>query len=873
MNDLSDLPPPTSSEATALASILEWSASCPPWQRDALRRLHMAEKLSEADLKELLEISKGSASAIPLSAEHIKDPSLGGAVVTLRRLHSLKNVNALAEGEALPFAKKGMTVIYGDNGAGKSGYARVLKHLCRSRRTQSDTILTNVYQERTSTPTACIDFAVGSQNHKAEWLLGTASDPRLSAVSVFDSVTANVHVDSSNNLAYTPTALAMLGKLADASRALAGNYAAEIASIQARTPAILKDPKCQKFTKVGKLVHALSHKSDLGKLAMLAELSAEENFRLESLNRDLAEDPQVLSQQLTNRNRRIEKGLDALAHLEKMISDEFASSLHKAATDLRLAKEATRIASTGLFSQLPLPDVGGEVWRGLWEAARHYSQEHAYQSRKFPNTAGDAHCPLCQQELGAEAKARFQSFEAFVKGESEKRETAAQRAHDFIMQDIKNSRPSVRKISDSVAWYRHDLGQHELSNKLREATVRGLWRARAIIRLAGKPERSPLPSMPSMPYAELRALNAEHVERIAALTAERNSPERKALLDERDELADRKWLSVVSEDIGQHVDRLKAIYALEQLARQTTTQRISTQTTTLARSHVTEHLETCFKTEAEKLGISPLGVELRQGRTVAGVPQFQIRLRGETKHAAGKVLSEGEHRCVALAAFLAELATTQTHSAIVFDDPVSSLDHSHRQAVAARLAEESLTRQVIVFTHDVAFLLLLEEACKAATTQVSYRLISRGADNPGFCHSSPPSDVIPIDQVLASLRKHLGNVSNLHLRGDTARWRAEVNNFDVELRSAWERAVEDVVKPVLKRLARKVDTTGFIQLTVLTEDDHLEMRKAYGRLSMLLHNQPDGLSEKVPGPDVIETEIDTLENWLFSIRNRQKTVC
>ncbi len=41
----------------------------------------------------------------------------------------------------------------------------------------------------------------------------------------------------------------------------------------------------------------------------------------------------------------------------------------------------------------------------------------------------------------------------------------------------------------------------------------------------------------------------------------------------------------------------------------------------------------------------------------------------------GKVLSEGEHRCVALAAFLAELSTIDAQSAIVFDDPVSSLDH------------------------------------------------------------------------------------------------------------------------------------------------------------------------------------------------------
>jgi len=69
-----------------------------------------------------------------------------------------------------------------------------------------------------------------------------------------------------------------------------------------------------------------------------------------------------------------------------------------------------------------------------------------------------------------------------------------------------------------------------------------------------------------------------------------------------------------------------------------------------------------------------------------------------------EVLSEGEHRCLATAAFLAELGQSGHTSAIVLDDPVSSLDHKHRDAVAARLVEEAKARQVIIFTHDLAFL-------------------------------------------------------------------------------------------------------------------------------------------------------------------------
>jgi len=74
-----------------------------------------------------------------------------------------------------------------------------------------------------------------------------------------------------------------------------------------------------------------------------------------------------------------------------------------------------------------------------------------------------------------------------------------------------------------------------------------------------------------------------------------------------------------------------------------------------------------------------------------------------------KVVSEGEQRCLSIAAFFAELSTADELSGIVFDDPVSSLDYQWRQGVARRLVQEAKTRQVIVFTHDVVFLLLLKQ--------------------------------------------------------------------------------------------------------------------------------------------------------------------
>ena len=92
--------------------------------------------------------------------------------------------------------------------------------------------------------------------------------------------------------------------------------------------------------------------------------------------------------------------------------------------------------------------------------------------------------------------------------------------------------------------------------------------------------------------------------------------------------------------------------------------------------------------EIDKLGVASLAIELRKEKPRYGVPYFRVSLMRKPEARVGDILSEGEHRCVALAAFLAELATTEGHSAIVFDDPVSSLDHVHREAMAQRLPDE-----------------------------------------------------------------------------------------------------------------------------------------------------------------------------------------
>ena len=360
--------------------------------------------------------------------------------------------------------------------------------------------------------------------------------------------------------------------------------------------------------------------------------------------------------------------------------------------------------------------------------------------------------------------------------------------------------------------------------------------------------------------------------RMTALLAEEESEERKRLLTEFEELADREWLAVIREDVIAEVDRRTKRAVLQAARKNTTTNRITAKSAELAAGLVTNALRAQFSKEIDRMGVAGLAIELRQERSTYGVPRFRVSLIRKPEVRAGEILSEGEHRCVALAAFLAELATTESDSGIVFDDPVSSLDHMHREAVADRLADEGQRRQIVVFTHDIAFLFLLDQKCRDKSTHVAFRSITRTDEFAGFCQQDPPARAQPLERVIDGMQRQLDNQRVHYEAGDQERWERTIDLLQKRLRSSWERAVEEAVGPVIRRLSNKVETKGLAKLTTLTMEDCRKMRQGYGRCSTLLHSSADALNPPPPGPETVQREITELREWVADIKQRQGKV-
>ena len=858
-----------SSPIDGLDEILQWSETGPDWQKDALRRLCAGPELDAADEAELLEILKGSKAPEPLSNKHIGQKAKSLRTIALKSIKDVKYVNALAVNQKLSFAEHGLTIVYGENGSGKSGYVRILKAACRARRDKSFNILPDIYSAvKGSVPTATVSFLDGTTRLSPQWTNGTPCHAALSAISVFDSAAGNIHVTGTNDIAYTPFPLLVLGRLAKVADNLRSVLNSEIANLEAQVSDIVVNHECSQQSRTGKLMRALSGKTKPADVEALCALSDPEKSELIGLKKDLADDPAIIASRSKKLALRLEALGEMIAAMALALSGSAVDRIIALKLEIATNTEAAQAEAARRFASDPLP-VGNPEWEALWLAAKTYAERHAHSAEVFPQTGGGSICVLCQRPNDEQSANRFRRFQAFVADALGKQIKASQAALDTALAFSGADYLKAKKIAE-VRDYLTQIGETELAKQISGFLVRAAWRHRWVRRAPSTAISSMSPALGPPPAAGISSVVATLRTKAHAMQSAGASPERQALRNRHDELADREWLNVVKDDVLKAITIKAGVDTLKALSPQTARARITTKSTALAKDLVTDRLRDRFADEVSQLGISRLRVELRQEHSEAGQPRFKVCFVAKRNESVGAVLSEGELRCLAIATFLAELETAEGTSGIVLDDPISSLDHIHREKVAKRLAKEALQRQVVVFTHDVPFLSQLHRACRDATAQVTLRLVSRGV-SPGFCHDEAPPTHRPVEDAIAAVAAAINNKRHIHDTGDPS-WNECVTGFGGTLRKLWERAVEEVLSPVLTRWTHDITTPGFIKLTVLTDAHHSTMRKAYKRCSILEHYQPAAGNTPQPTADDLAAEATQLAVWLSDIQAKQNAV-
>ena len=862
---------------TVLDEILNWSKTRPNWQRDALRRLVEKGELSEEDIVDLTEICKAAhgltegRDGIPLDTKHLPNRSGGQGAVSLESILHHEGVNALAKDQTLTFGPH-LTVVYGDNGAGKTGYTRILKTACRARGTEK--ILGNVVTGTTSSsPVVTIKYRVQGEEEAREWTAKEDDGP-IARVSVFDTQSASVYLKEKTNVAFRPFGLDLFDKLVQTAKAVLVRLQNEEKNF---SESIISDllKLVPEGTSVARFLNGLSTLTSSEDLKTHSKLTDDEVKRLELLEQSLrdlqADDTKKLLKNLQYQSTRVQALLKHVEHVESVLSDKSVSASFDALAEwLHKKEEADRLCAETFPPQL-LSGTGSDAWKGLWQAASLFSQKEAYSDQSFPVVDEGAKCVLCQQSLDHDAGHRFRKFAAFIASSMERELRNARQVYDQKRKIVADLVVFPEFITNIISDIR--LENESLANRIGTSlAVADEYCREVIIALESSSGVSRHKSNIVSVLPEIQNFLTKIDERIRVLVNNEDPDRRNKLHDEAKELRAKTILAKHEKVVLNEIDRKKRLAAYQQSKKDADTRPITRKSSEVTRSFVTQKLKNAFQDELNNLAFHHIEIELQDVGGADGVLYHKVVLKHGNNLELPRVISEGEQRCLSIASFFAELSTADDQSGIVFDDPVSSLDYRWREDIAHRLVEAAKTRQVIVFTHDVVFLLWLKQFAEEQQVNQHDQHIRRLSSGAGVCSDELPWVAMPVKKKIGYLNKEHQAAAKLHRDGCQDMYEKEAKNIYGLLREAWERAVEEVLLcKIVERYRPGIQTQQIARLADVTLDDCRQVEIAMTKCSRLLrgHDQAAAARSPVPEPDELKEDISALEAWVKEVIKRR----
>lgn len=861
---------------TILDEVRRWARGLPDWQREATARLDEKVFLVEADDQDLYAILKAargiedpqSREPRPLVAEPANLRENPGQPVTLLAVTEVRHVNALATKGALTFSPTGLTVIYGANGSGKSGYARVLKQVCFARDKREKVLPnTNLPADRVGIPSADLLGSIGGVDTPVTWVNNEQSATILDRVAVFDHTCARAFLDNEGSFAYAPAGLDILADLGAACVRMRARLQKDI---EDAAPNILplRDLASRTSTVAGKIAAAVPTGVSEAQVIAAAGLSKEQAERLETVIRAIAApDPAAQAAALRHQALRIGVISAAITSALERVSEEKVSHLKGLIAASNEAKAAAELAAK-VFHERPgqLSGTGSEPWRAMFEAARTFAVT-SEPVKAFPHLhIGDV-CPLCQHALDEPAVARLVEFETFVTGKVQRAADEARETAAVAFRQVREANVDLGlspAVLAELKGFSEDLvGQCEtFQQSLKD-------RLAAILKAAGKGTWDAIPQVVPDPGGNLNWIVGDLNSRAGAMDAAADESQKKKLIAERDELEARRLLGELKDvaitAIEKHAYREKLRSCLPDVV----TTNITRKSTDLTNDMATQLLMDALNEELSQLNLANLRVAMK-AEGERGRASFKLVLERPGKMPASDVLSEGEQRAVAIASFLTERRLSGDGSGVIFDDPVCSMDHRHRQRVARRLAKEAASRQVIVFTHDMFFLFALMDEAQNLGVDIAPRTVSQTQDGFGVATDELPFDGSTTRARVGWLKNEQVACAKLNRLGEQAAYEKRARDLYTKLREAWEGCVEEMLLNGTVERFRKSVETNKLKSVEITDPDVEKVVENMARCSNYAHNVARRADVEIPTPDEVMADIQVLEDWRVELDARRR---
>lgn len=870
-----------------LNDIIDWVESKPIFWQVAIDKLVRNNRLTENDITEIKEICKvqyglSNFEYVEIDFDDLRkfaNNATSSKNITLSRIYNIDNINALSKASELKFALNGLTVVYGDNGSGKSSYASILKHACNTRG-QKPTINDNLYDSDCigKDKKADIEYTTDKNNfNSVNFINSTVNSSILKGVNIFDSFSANHYIEGEDEIAFIPHGLSIIEK-----------FALYLKRIEDKLNEELANPKLRKFdyslievandSTAKNFLNKLSSKTTLDELRAESAWTSAKDLRVEELKKEIdkikAIDPKKSLKENEEKIKRFEIIKNKIQLLENSLTGESLNHLKSIQNDYLATNEALKTSSEQAFAELPIKGVGSNPWKSLWESARTF-YNGSVGTTNFPETREGSKCPLCLQELNEDAKQRFTEFEKFVKDDIQKKhDNALDKLNTKITNlgrcdfSFEEQKPTIAELETLLPSFSQKQTQYlEVLSKQRDYLLEILGSKNPIETI----NDIDIESTPKTLIVELIKNLAEINEKLKVQSIEEDL---KPLNKELNQLNGEKKIFDFKPKLAREIYRQKKIKLINQCVDSCNTRTVTTLSNQLTTTYITQNLKQNFKTELSNLGFKNIKIET-QTKGKKGKQYHYLKLNEENASniALKDILSEGEHRCISLATFLSEISISEHKSAIIFDDPVSSLDHKWRYKISKRIVEESLNRQVIVFTHDITFLLMLQEHSVEFACDAEIMSLTRKKKETGIIASNPPWDALSVGKRIGLLKNAYQGLEKIERTETEEVYKERAKMLYGKLRETWERFVEEILlNGVIQRFGRSIQTQRLSKATDITKNDYDIVEHNMSKCSTYFtgHDTAGTLIEEMPDSAEFLSDVTTLETFISDIRKRRK---
>lgn len=717
------------SAKTLESEIIQFVKKLPYWGKYLAEKILSGKGIVDIDIdisySYLLEdIAINEETEKPEIVFDFKTDNIGNYKPDLQliKLQNVEGVNALIEDQTIEF-NPNLTIIYGANGSGKSGYVRLLKNVFYSKAPEE--ILHNIHQENGHKPVDA-QFIFKSNNIDIPLDYSSKDSVEFEQFAVFDGKGLFRQLAEKNEFEFRPAGLSFFGEFTSAVNRIENKLNADIQNKKSGNTADDLSALFDGESEIKTFVHNLNTDTTIDDMKIYTPYSDDDRAELEKIKTEYDElflaskgkdkelkNLEAIKTQLSDNKTSIET-------LNNYFTDEYLNKIKEEITDCINKEDIAKSEGLENFNTDKIEGIGTTEWKNFIVAAEAFAKKQKIENFVYPEK--DDNCLLCQQPLSKDAVNLIANYWQFIKSEAENNARNAQKLLEKEKKAFEELTFDFFPDENTLTVWLTEKFPDELNSLKQNLSKQQILAEDIISDIQSKTANDRIKIIISTEHHTKIEMLID--ESIKGLKEDEQAKQLETLQKQKSFLEHKEKFNTHFTKFDTYLNNLAWLKKAENAKFDK--RRITDSEKALSDKYFNQNYADKFNDECNKLNGS-FGVEINHTGS-AGKSYKKLILKGLNPN---EVLSEGEQKVIAIADFLAEMQISEVNRGVIFDDPVNSLDEFRKSEIAMRMVELSKNKQTIIFTHDLIFVSSLISFCSDCSVSCDCHWIENQDGNPG----------------------------------------------------------------------------------------------------------------------------------------------